>query len=381
MLADPWPLAVLLHTVSARNKRQEPGWVNPPTLVWSPDQEEHLRAAWQGYTIRATDVPDLHAGRITHARPAATLAVAQRGQQNPQWVVCMFSPADAHIVVCDPERLPGPEAVIRVADCTCMIIKALREGKHHALLLQVRLKDNARAARPGVWPAAAHPANLELQLAVPTAVYHWLQAFHDLRWRGKPDRQIGSTHWQTWLQADAQRDAIRGHGPAPATRALDAATPGRTLAPHTVPLANLPSRGRHSEVDAAPPGARGHGADEMPPVCGQVRHKRGNAGSPGVARGAGCGSGGRQEGGHQHPAGEVTEDGDEEAPGAAPGAGGAAPPGSMSIPAGLAPLAPLAPPVLRAPLWAPLGTGSADAAHPDALAAPANPAAMPMRNS
>ena len=106
----------------------------------------------------------------------------------------MFSPADAHIVVCDPERLPGPEAVVRVADCTRMIVKALREGEHHALLLPVRLKDNARAARPGVWPAAAHPADLELQLGVPTTVYHWLQAFQDLRWRGKPDRQIGSTH-------------------------------------------------------------------------------------------------------------------------------------------------------------------------------------------
>ena len=74
-------------------------------------------------------------------------------------------------------------------------------------------------------------------------------------------------------------------------------------------------------------------------------------------------------------------DGDEEALGAAPGTGGAAKPGSMSIPAGLAPMAPLAPPAPRAPLWAPLGTGSADAAHPDALAAPANPAAMPMRDS
>ena len=93
MSADRWPLAVLLHTVSAPKKRQEPGCVNPPALVWSPDQEEHLRAAWQGDAIRATDVPDLHAGPITHARPAATLALAQRGQQNPQWVVCMFSPA------------------------------------------------------------------------------------------------------------------------------------------------------------------------------------------------------------------------------------------------------------------------------------------------
>ena len=194
MTADPWPLAVLLHTVSAPNKRQEPGWVNLPALLCSPDQEEHLQAAWQGDAIRATDVPDLHAGPITHARPAATLAVAQQGQQNPQSVVCMFSLADAHIVVCDPERLPGPEAVVRVADCTRMVVKALREGEHHALVLPVWLKDNTRAARPGVWPAAAQLADQEFQLGVPAAVYHWLQAFHDLRWRGKPDRQIGATH-------------------------------------------------------------------------------------------------------------------------------------------------------------------------------------------
>ena len=218
MTVDPWPPAVLLHTISAPNKRREPGWVNPPTLAWSPDEEEHLRAAWQGDAIRTTDVPDLHPAPVTHARPAATLAVAQRGQQNPQLVVCMFSPADAHIAVCDPERLPGPEAVIRVADCARMIIKALREGEHHALLLQVHLKDNAKAAKPGLWPAAARPADLDLQLAVPTAVYHWLQAFHDLRWRGKPDRQIRATHWQEWLQADAQRDAVQSLRPAPVTR-------------------------------------------------------------------------------------------------------------------------------------------------------------------
>ena len=79
------------------------------------------------------------------------------------------------------------------------------------------------------------------------------------------------------------------------------------------------------------------------------------------------------------PRGADHADGDEEAPGAAPGNGSAAQPGS--IPVGLAPLAPLAPPVPRAPLWAPLGTGSAAAAHSDALAAPADPAAMPMRDS
>ena len=61
-------------------------------------------------------------------------------------------------------------------------------------------------------------------------------------------------------------------------------------------------------------------------------------------------------------------DSDEEAPAAAPGNGVAAQKGS--IPAGLAPLAPL-------------GTGSHPMApaHPDALAAPADPAAMPMRDS
>ena len=332
------------------------------------------------------------------------LAVAQQGQQNPQWVVCMFSPADAHIVVCDPERLPGPEAVIRVADCTCRIVKALREGEHHALLLQVRLKDNARAARPGVWQAAAHPADLELQLALPTAVYHWLQAFHDLRWRGKPDRQIGSTHWQRWLQADAQRDAIRGHGPAPATRALDAAAPGRTLAPHTVPLASLPfepaAEGAIRKSVPLPP-ARGATEPTKCPLCADKYYTSGamlehlawhavHAAAPADDKEAATNSlRGRARRSPWHapytrrppPQAADHADRDEEAPGAASGTGGAAPPGSMSIPGGLALLAPLAPPVPRAPLWAPLGTGSAEAAHPDALAAPANPAAMPMRDS
>ena len=65
-------------------------------------------------------------------------------------------------------------------------------------------------------------------------------------------------------------------------------------------------------------------------------------------------------------------DGDEEAPQTAPGTGSTAQQGS--IPAGLAPLA---------PLWAPLGTSSPHLmapAHPGALAAPADPAATPMRD-
>ena len=65
-------------------------------------------------------------------------------------------------------------------------------------------------------------------------------------------------------------------------------------------------------------------------------------------------------------------DGEEEAPGAAPGTGGAAQQGL--IPAGLAPLA---------PLWAPLGTGSTypmAPAHPGALDPQADQAATPMRD-
>ena len=361
MSADPLPLAVLLHTVSAPNKRQEPGWVNPPALSWSPDQEEHLRAAWQGDAIRDMDVPDLHAGPITHARPAATLAVAQRGQQNPQWVVCMFSPADAHIVVCDPERLPGPEAVVRVADCTRMIVKALQEGEHHALLLQVRLKDNARAARPGLWPAAAHPADLESRLAVPTTVYHWLQAFHDLRWSGKPDRQVGSTRWQTWLQADAQRDAIRSLWTVSATRALDAAAPGRALAPHTVPLANLPFQpATEGTIQKSVPLRPARGAMEPTkcPLCAAKYYTSGamlehlawhavHAAAPVDNKEAASNIlQGRARRSPWHapyarrppPQAADHADGGEEAPGAAPGTGGAAKPGS--IPAGVGPPGP-----------------------------------------
>ena len=384
MSADPWPLAVLLHTVSAPNKSQGPGWVNPPALVWSPDQEEHLRAVWQGDAIRATDVPDLHAGPITHARPAATLVAAQRGQQNPQWVVCMFSPADAHIVVCNPEGLPEPEAVFRVADSTRMIVKALREGEHHALLLQVRLKDSTRAARPGVWPAAAHPADLELQPAVPTAVYHWL-----------PDRPIGTTHWQAWLQTDGQRDAFRSLGPAPAIQALAAAALGRALAPHTVPLANLPFKpapeGAIRKSVPLPPGQGATGPTKCP-LCANkyytswamLEHLAWHAvhaaapvddkeAASNILQGRARRSPWHAPYARRPPPGAADHaDSKEEGPGAGPGTGGAAQQGS--IPTGLAPLA---------PLWALLGTGSPHPmapVHQGALAAAADLAAMPMRD-
>ena len=71
-------------------------------------------------------------------------------------------------------------------------------------------------------------------------MYHWLQAFEDLRWTGKPVRQIGPTHWQEWLQADAHHTAFHGFGPAPTARAINASAAGRALALHMIPLANVP---------------------------------------------------------------------------------------------------------------------------------------------
>ena len=304
-----------------------------------------------------------------------------------------------HIAVCDPEPLSEPEAVIRVADCARVIVKALLEGEHHALLLKVRLKHNTRVAKPGPWTAAALPVDLDLQLAVSTTVYHWLQALHDLQWRGKPDRQIDATHWQEWLQTDAERNAVQGLGPAPATRALDASAPGRALAPHTVLLANL-------HFDQAPEGAirksvplppaRGATEPTKCPLCADKYYTSGvklehlvwhamNAAARAEDKEAASlihqGQARRspwyapytqrpppatpQAAGHAAAPGE-----EEEASDAAPGAGGAAHQGTI--------------PATLAPLWAPLGTGSPHfmgPAHPGDLAAPADPAAMPARDS
>ena len=138
MTEGPWPLAILLHTISAPDKRQErsgptpPRWSGAPTRrsIYGPHGKETPSGPW---TFRTSTRGQSH----TPARQPPS-RWPNRGQQNPQWVVCMFSPADAYIAVCDPERLTGPEAVIRVAVCACMIVRALREG--HALLLKVRLK-------------------------------------------------------------------------------------------------------------------------------------------------------------------------------------------------------------------------------------------------
>ena len=185
-----------------------------------------------------------------------------------------------------------------------------------------------------------------------------------------------------------QRDAVRSLGPALATRALDAAAPGRALAPHTVPLANLPcepaTEGAIRKSVPLPP-ARGATEPTKCRLCADkyytsramLEHLAWHAvhaaalvddkeAASNILQGRA-----RRSPWHapyaRRPPPQAADraDGDEEAPGAAPGTGGAAQQGS--IPAGLAPLA---------PLWAPLGTGSPHPmapAHPGALAAPGGP--------
>ena len=88
-------------------------------------------------------------------------------------------------------------------------------------------------------------------------------------------------------------------GPGPRVGATHGSTGQPAFRPST--------GGRHPKVGAALPGAGGHGANEMPPVCRQVLHKRGEGGTPGVARSACRRPGGRQGGGLPHPTREGTE--------------------------------------------------------------------------
>ena len=82
MTAKPRPEADLMSTICAAAKRHQPGWTTAPSLVSSPHQGAHLRATWGGEAVRTNDVPELHAGPITQAQPAAILALAQRKEQN-----------------------------------------------------------------------------------------------------------------------------------------------------------------------------------------------------------------------------------------------------------------------------------------------------------
>ena len=192
-----------------------------------------------------------------------------------------------------------------------------------------------------------------------------------------------------------QRDTVRSLRPALATRALDAAAPGRALAPQTVPLANLPfepaTEGVIRKSVSLPP-ARGATEPTKCPLCADKYYTSGavlehlawhavHAAAPvddkdaasNILQGRAWRSPWHAPYARRPPPQAADHaDGDEEAPGAAPGTGGAAQQGS--IPAGLAPLA---------PLWAPLGTGwphPMAPAHLGALTAAADPAPMPMRD-
>ena len=380
MSADPWPLAVLLHTVSAPNKRQEPGWVNPPALVWSPDQEEHLRAAWQGDAIRATDVPDLHAGPITHARPAATLAVAQRGQQNPQWVVCMFSPADAHVVVCDPERLPGPEA----RDPRGRLHTHDHQGAAGGRTPRPPAPGQAEGRRPGGEAGSVAGSGAPRRPGAPAGgPDHGVPLATGLPRPAVEEQTRPPNRLHALANVAASRRAARCRPrprPAPATRALDAAAPGRTLAPHTVPLANLPfepaAEGAIRKSVQLPP-ARGATEPTKCPLCADKYYTSGamlehlawhavHAAAPADGKEAAANIlQGRARRSPWHapytrrppPQAADHADGGEEAPGAAPGGRRCGPTRAHVHPRGAGPPGPPDSPGPPGPLVGPAGNG------------------------
>ena len=371
MSADPWPLAVLLHTVSAPKQEAGTGMGQPPRTGVDPRPGGASTGRVAGRRHQGHGRPGPPRG-ANHARPPGDYpGGGPTGTAEPTVGGLHVQPGGRAHRRLRPRapagaRSRGPRGRLYPHDR-----QGATGGRTPRPPAPGQAEGQARAARPGVWPAAAHPADLELQLAVPTTVQHWLQAFQNLRWRGKPDRQIGSTHWQTWLQADTQRDAIRSLGPAPATRALDAAAPGRALAPHTVPLANLPfepaTEGAIRKSVPLPPAGGGTEPTKCP-LCADKYYTSGamlehlawhavHAAAPvGDKEAASNILQGRARRSPWHapyarrppPQAVDHADGDEEAPGAAPGTGGAAQPGS--IPAGLAPLA---------PLWAPAGDGLA----------------------
>ena len=404
MSADPWPLAVLLHTVSAPKQEAGTGVGQPPHTGVEPRPGGASTGRVAGRRHQGHGRPGPPRG-ANHARPPSGYpGGGPTGTAEPTVGGLHVQPdGRAH------RRLrPRTPAGARSRDPRGRLHPHDHQGAAGGRTPRPPAPGQAEGQRPGGEagsvagsgaprrrgaPAGGPDRGVPLATGLPRPAME-----------GQARRQIGSTHWQTGLQADAKRDAIRGLGPAPATRALDAAAPGRTLAPHTVLLANLPfepaAEGAIRKSVPLPP-ARGATEPTKCPLCADKYYTSGamlehlawhevhaaapaddKEGAANILQGRA-----RRSPWHapytQRPPPQAADHADEgeEAPRAAPGAGGAAPPGSMSIPAGLAPLAPLAAPVPWAPLWAPLGTGSADAAHPDALAAPANPAAMPMRDS
>ena len=146
------PLAFLMHTIIAPSRRQGPVWANSST--WIPTRMSTCEPLGRAtpFTPQMSRNSTQDPSRMPAQQPISRSR--KRGGRSAMWVVCMFSPADAHIVAWDPQHLPRPEATIRMADCAGVVVKALKEDNHYVLLLHVRLRHDPKAAKPGVWPDA-----------------------------------------------------------------------------------------------------------------------------------------------------------------------------------------------------------------------------------
>ena len=275
MTAKPRPPADLMGTICAPDKRQKPGWTTPPSLVRSTHKGAHLRAESRSKAVRTTDVPEVHAGPITQTQPAAILALAQRGQQNPKCVIGMCSLADAHIFLYYRQLLPGPDATISMANCNKVDVKALK------------VTGPLRPLAPGPPQGPRQGCKIRAVAgdgAAPSAT----RALAGVLDHGVP------------LDAALPGLAVQRQAspPDPLHRFTGMATSSRAAQNRSQPWAHACcGRQGDPEVCNIPPNRRRHRAHEMPMVWRQVLRPRGDDGAPGVTCRAHRCPGGGQGGG------------------------------------------------------------------------------------
>ena len=300
MKADPWPLAVLLHTVSAPNKRQEPGWP-PPRTGLEPCPGEASTGRIAGRCHRGQGCPGPPRG-ANHAHPPSGYApVGSMGTTEP-------AVGSLHVQ-------PGGRAHRR--------LRPPAPAGTQSRSLSGRLHSHGQQGAAGGQtprPSAPGPPEGQRQGSKAGSVAGSGAPRRPRAPAGSPDHDVplATSLLRPAMKGQARppnrrhalarlaagRRATRRH-PESRTRARDtsprcgrpgprvSATHGSTGQPTLQPSA----RGHHPKVGAAHPSAGGPRANEMPPVCRQVLHKRGDAGTPGVARGARCRPAGRQGGG------------------------------------------------------------------------------------
>ena len=176
MTVDPWPLAVLLHTVSAPSKRQEPGWTNPPRtgLEPRPGGASTRRMARRRHQGHGRPRPP---GGVNHARPRG-------GQLGPRMAHPQVMGSD-HL----PVRLALPDLLNAAGHAAMPALYSHTEGRflpyaaeaarvQRCLLAAVTAAQAEPSLAPWLGPAEQH-AYGSMPAAAVDKVFEHLQAAHD----------------------------------------------------------------------------------------------------------------------------------------------------------------------------------------------------------